>query len=83
MHEETIDETADDGKTNVIATGELKDFVACFAGSKRGGRKVCIDPEAAEMLGVKPGDTVLAEALWRCVRSISTGSSGRPTIMRG
>ena len=60
--EETIVEIAPGGKTKMLlAHGRLKDFTACFASVKRSGRKgLCIDPEAAELLGVKEGDQVLA-----------------------
>ncbi|HET6942098.1 MAG TPA: arginine N-succinyltransferase [Sphingomicrobium sp.] len=60
--EETILEISEGGKTKtLVAFGRLKDFRACFASVKRVGRKgICIDPEAAELLGVKVGDTVLA-----------------------
>ncbi|HEX7929364.1 MAG TPA: arginine N-succinyltransferase [Sphingomicrobium sp.] len=60
--EETIEEIAPSGKTKMLlARGRLKDFKACLAATRRAGRKgLCIDPEAAELLGVKVGDTVLA-----------------------
>lgn len=60
--EETIEEIAPGGKTKMLlAHGRLKDFKACLAATRRAGRKgLCIDPEAAELLGVKVGDTVLA-----------------------
>ena len=60
--EETIEEIAPGGKTKMLlALGRLKDFRACLASTRRAGRKgLCIDPEAAELLGVKVGDTVLA-----------------------
>jgi arginine N-succinyltransferase len=50
------------GKTKMLlATGQLNDFVACCAATSRVNRKqLCIDPEAAEMLGVQVGDQVLA-----------------------
>ncbi len=45
----------------LLAAGRLKDFRACFASTKRAAKKgLCIDPEAAELLGVKVGDQVLA-----------------------
>lgn len=44
----------------LLATGRLKDFVACFASVKRIPRKgINIDSETAEMLGVKAGASVL------------------------
>jgi arginine N-succinyltransferase len=60
--EETIVEISEGGKTKMLlAHGQLKDFKACFGMVKRAGRKgICIDAEAAELLGVKEGDTVLA-----------------------
>lgn len=60
--EEEIVEIAEGGKTKMlVAHGRLKEFASCFAQTKRVGRKgLCIDPEAAELLGVKVGDTVLA-----------------------
>ena len=60
--EETIVEIAPGGKMKMlVAHGRLKDFAACFASVKRAGRQgICIDPEAAELLGVKEGDKVLA-----------------------
>jgi arginine N-succinyltransferase len=60
--EETILEISEGGKTKtLVAFGRLKDFRACFASVKRVGRKgISIDPEAAELLGAKVGDTVLA-----------------------
>jgi arginine N-succinyltransferase len=60
--EEEICEIAEGGKTKMLlAHGRLKEFAACFGQTRRAGRKgLCIDPEAAELLGVKVGDTVLA-----------------------
>jgi len=60
--EETIVEISPGGKTKMlVAHGRLKEFAACFASVKRAGRHgICIDPEAAELLGVKEGDKVLA-----------------------
>ena len=60
--EETIAEIAPGGKTKaLVAHGHLKDFTACCASVKRLGKKgISIDPEAAELLGVKEGDQVLA-----------------------
>ncbi|MBA3510882.1 arginine N-succinyltransferase [Sphingomonas sp.] len=59
---EKVLEVGEGGKQKVIlATGKLSDFVACFARVKRIPRKgLCIDSEAARLLGVKPGDEVLA-----------------------
>jgi arginine N-succinyltransferase len=60
--EETIIEIGAGGKMKMLlAHGRLKEFKACCASVKRVGRKgICIDPEAAELLGVKEGDKVLA-----------------------
>ena len=60
--EETIAEIAPGGKTKaLVAHGHLKDFTSCCASVRRVGKKgICIDPEAAELLGVKEGDQVLA-----------------------
>jgi arginine N-succinyltransferase len=61
---ETIAEIGDGGRTKMmLATGRLKDFRACFAATKRTAKKgLSIDSEAAELLGVKVGDQVLAVA---------------------
>ena len=61
--EETIVEIADGGTSNMLlSVGVLKDFVACFGAVNRTGEGVCLDSEAAELLGVKVGDRVLAVA---------------------
>ena len=45
----------------IVATGRLKQFAACFASVRdAGGEGIAIDPEAAELLGVSVGDTLLA-----------------------
>jgi arginine N-succinyltransferase len=61
---ETISEISDGGRTKMLlSAGRLKDFRACFALTKRANKKgLAIDPEAAELLGVKVGDQVLAVA---------------------
>jgi arginine N-succinyltransferase len=61
---ETVCEIADGGRTRMlVAAGRLKDFRACVASVKRAPRKgICIDREAAELLGVEVGDQVLAVA---------------------
>jgi arginine N-succinyltransferase len=44
----------------LVATGRLKNFRACCASVRKLPRKgICIDPEAAELLEIKVGDTVL------------------------
>ncbi len=61
--EETIVEIGDGGTSNMLlSAGGLKDFVACFGAVNRTGEGLCIDSEAAELLGVKVGDRVLAVA---------------------
>ena len=61
--EETIVEIADGGTSNMLlSVGVLKDFVACFGAVNRTGEGLCLDSEAAELLGVKVGDRVLAVA---------------------
>jgi arginine/ornithine N-succinyltransferase beta subunit len=45
----------------LVAKGRLNDFRACCASVKRLPKKgVCIDREAAELLGVDIGDEILA-----------------------
>jgi arginine N-succinyltransferase len=62
--EETISEIAEGGRTKLlVATGRLKDFRACCASVKRLPRKgICIDRQAAELLGVDVGDRVVTVA---------------------
>ncbi|MDQ3246255.1 MAG: arginine N-succinyltransferase [Pseudomonadota bacterium] len=59
---EPVVEISPGGKIKMILShGRLDDFVSCCASAKKGARKgICIDPEAAELLGVKVGDEVLA-----------------------
>jgi arginine N-succinyltransferase len=59
---ETVLEVGEGGKQSMIlATGKLDDFVACGASVKRVPRKgIIIDADAAQLLGVKAGDKVLA-----------------------
>jgi arginine N-succinyltransferase len=59
---ETVLEVGQGGKQQaILATGRLKDFTACYASIKRVPRKgLCIDSDAARLLGVKVGDQVLA-----------------------
>jgi len=62
--EEKIGEIGDGGTTKVLAaTGRLKKFRACCASIKKLPKKgIMIDPEAAAMLEVGVGDTVLTVA---------------------
>ena len=59
---ETVCEIARGGRQKMLlATGRLKDFAACCASVRKVAKKgICIDPEAAELLGVAIGDEVLA-----------------------
>jgi len=59
---ERVCEISDGGRAKMlVAAGRLKDFRACFATGKRVPKKgICIDREAAELLGVDIGDQVLA-----------------------
>jgi arginine N-succinyltransferase len=61
---ETIAEIGDGGTMkSLVASGRLKDFRACCASVKRVPRKgVGIDREAAELLEVEIGDTVVMAA---------------------
>jgi arginine N-succinyltransferase len=61
---QTVLEVGEGGKQKMLlATGTLKDFVACFASVKRIPRKgINVDSETAQLLGVKAGDQVLAVA---------------------
>ena len=53
------DEPAEYGKTMMIASGELADFVACYGKvADCGAGKVAIDSEAKAMLEIEPGATV-------------------------
>ena len=59
---ETVAELGNGGRAKMIlAAGRLGDFRACFGSAKRLGKDgVCIDPECADLLGVKVGDQLLA-----------------------
>jgi len=58
---ETVSEIGDGGRTKMlVAAGRLTDFRACFASVKRLPKKgLCIDREAAELLGVEVGDEIV------------------------
>ena len=60
--EETVLETGEGGDQRaLLATGKLKDFMACGATVRRvAGEGICVDAEAANLLGIKAGDKVLA-----------------------
>jgi arginine N-succinyltransferase len=59
--EDVVAEVGEGGPAKVLAaSGRLKDFRACCASIKKLPRKgVMIDPEAAELLEIEVGDTVL------------------------
>jgi arginine N-succinyltransferase len=59
---EKVCDIGDGGRTKMlVAKGRLNDFRACCASVKRLPKKgVCIDREAAELLGVDIGDEILA-----------------------
>jgi arginine N-succinyltransferase len=61
---ETIAEIADDGPTKMlVATGQLKQFrAACASVRKLPNKGICIDREAAELLEVAVGDSVVTAA---------------------
>ena len=61
---ETIAEIGEDGPTKVLAaSGSLADFRAACASVKRLGKKgICLDREAAELLEVEVGDSVVMVA---------------------
>ncbi len=61
---ETVQEIGEDGRTKVLAaTGRLKDFKACMATVKQlPDNGLCIDREAAELLEVDVGDSIMTVA---------------------
>ncbi len=60
--EQRVAEVKAGGTTKMLlAHGRLKDFSACFAAVRdMGDEGIAIDPEAADLLGVEVGDTVVA-----------------------
>lgn len=62
--EDVVAEIGDGGTSEVLlSTGGLKDFVSCFGRVKKIARKgLLVDAEAADLLGVQVGDTVLSVA---------------------
>jgi arginine N-succinyltransferase len=61
--EEKIAEIGDAGTVKVLAAaGRLKDFRACCASVKKLRKGIMIDAEAAGLLEVEVGDTVLTVA---------------------
>ena len=60
---ETIIEIGEDGTTKMlVGAGRLKQFRAACASVKRSKRGICIDREAAELLEVDVGDSVVTAA---------------------
>ena len=49
-----------DGKSALLSTGRLHDFVACYGKAEVRGDEVLVDASARKLLGVKDGDTILA-----------------------
>jgi len=61
--EDKIGEIGEGGTTKVLAAaGRLKNFRACCASVKKLKKGIMIDPQAAELLEVEVGDTVLTVA---------------------
>ena len=57
--------TLEDGEASelLVAHGRLENFVSCYAaGQVDGDGAIRLDHEAVEMLGIEPGDNVLAVA---------------------
>ena len=61
---ETVCEIGEGGRTRlIVAAGRLTEFRACFAAAKRVPKKgLCIDRDAADLLGVTVGDEILTVA---------------------
>jgi len=57
-----LDRDPADGKAMIVAHGHLHDFVACYATVEVSDDGAAIDAASRKMLGVKPGDDVLAVA---------------------
>ena len=57
-----VDAEPSPGQPMLIAHGRLHDFVACYATVEVAGGGAAIDPAARKLLGVQPGDEVLAVA---------------------
>ncbi|WP_114520481.1 arginine N-succinyltransferase [Altererythrobacter sp. ZODW24] len=51
-----------EGTRSLVATGELKDFICCYANVSETADGLAIDAEAAKKLGVAVGDTVRSVA---------------------
>ena len=51
-----------EGTSMLLAHGRLQDFVACYGMAEIDGEEAAIEPITRKMLGVKPGDELLAVA---------------------
>ena len=56
------DREPEKGQLMLLAHGRLQDFVACYGTVEVSGDEAAIDSEARKLLGVEPGDEVLAVA---------------------
>jgi arginine N-succinyltransferase len=54
------DHEPEQGGSMMVAHGRLKDFVACYATVQVDGTEAAVSADARRMLGVKPGDQILA-----------------------
>jgi arginine/ornithine N-succinyltransferase beta subunit len=50
------------GAPMLVSRGRLQDFVACYATVESDGSSAAIDAASRALLGVEPGDEVLAVA---------------------
>jgi len=58
----TLSGTAEEpgGQRMMLASGHLRDFVACYGRAKTENSKTILDPKSAKLLGLEPGGTFLA-----------------------
>jgi arginine N-succinyltransferase len=54
------DRDPEQGTSMLLAHGRLQDFVACYGAVQVDGDEAAIEPAARKLLGVKPGDELLA-----------------------
>ena len=54
------DHGPENGRSMLVAHGRLKDFVACYATVEIDGEQAAVSADARRLLGVKPGDQILA-----------------------
>ena len=57
-----LDRDAVDGQAMLVAHGAAQDFIACYAKVEVEEEGAALDPEARKLLGVGPGDQVVAVA---------------------